>query len=56
MLGQLAKNRVEEARRAVEEARDVCASDAYRAMEPRTGSSRKAAAKLSRALDLLEGL
>lgn len=56
MLSALAANRIDQARTAVIEALAQCNSDAYRAAEPRTGPSRKAAAKLSRALDLLESL
>jgi len=54
MLSQVARNRVERAKEALAEAHDACAGDAYRAMEPKTGPSRKAALKLSRALELLE--
>ena len=54
MLSQVARNLVERAKVALAEAQDVCAADAYRSMEPKTGASRKAAAKLVRALELLE--
>jgi hypothetical protein len=56
MLSQLAKNRVDRAVKALEEARDQCASDAYRSMAPKNSPTRRAAAKLDKALSLLETL
>lgn len=54
MLSQVARSLVERAKEALTDAYEVCAGDAYRAMESKTGISRKAAAKLSKAIDLLE--
>ena len=54
MLSQLAQNLVERAKEAVSKAQQQCALDAYRAMEPKTGASRKAAGKLQRAVEILD--